>query len=172
MNQGWSPELHVYQRLYHPKLRRCEKIQKLTDWIGGCRRNCRAVTSFSLNDKNAKQSKIDHLKRPITLTFSTSAFYSFGDIPLSGLLFLIFSQLLRDYHNYSKSSGCSKFIEITINFVIIPFPFISCNNSCNGWEVSLLSNLVLLRPLSKPQGSPSWSHRGCWRSPSSAYCEW
>jgi len=76
---------------------RCEKIQKLTDWIGGCRRNCRAVTSFWLNDKDAKQYKIDNLKRPIALTCSTSAFYSFGDIPLSGLLFLIFSRLLTDY---------------------------------------------------------------------------
>ena len=57
-------------------------------------RTGRAVTSFWLNDKDAKQYKIDNLKRPIALTCSTSAFYSFGDIPLSGLLFLIFSHLL------------------------------------------------------------------------------
>jgi hypothetical protein len=30
-------------------------------------------------------------------TFSKSAFYSFGDIPLAGPLPLIFSQLLRDF---------------------------------------------------------------------------
>jgi hypothetical protein len=33
----------------------------------------------------------------MTHTFSKSAFYSFGDIPLAGPLPLIFSQLLRDY---------------------------------------------------------------------------
>ena len=33
----------------------------------------------------------------MTHTFSKSAFYSFGDIPLPGPLPLIFSQLLRDY---------------------------------------------------------------------------
>jgi hypothetical protein len=32
-------------------------------------------------------------------TFSKSAFYSFGDIPLAGPLPLIFSQLLRDCSN-------------------------------------------------------------------------
>jgi hypothetical protein len=33
----------------------------------------------------------------MTHTFSKSAFYSFGDIPLAGPLPLIFSQLLRHY---------------------------------------------------------------------------
>jgi len=32
-------------------------------------------------------------------TFSKSAFYRFGDIPLAGPLPLIFSHLLRDYIN-------------------------------------------------------------------------
>ena len=35
----------------------------------------------------------------MTHTFSKSAFYSFGDIPLAGPLPLIFSQLLRHYNN-------------------------------------------------------------------------
>jgi hypothetical protein len=80
-------------------LRRCEKTQKLTDWTGGCRRNCRAVTFFSLNDKDVKQCKVANLKRLITITFSKPAFYSFGDISLVSLLSPIFSHLLGDDKN-------------------------------------------------------------------------
>jgi hypothetical protein len=36
----------------------------------------------------------------MTHTFSKSAFYSFGDIPLIGPLPLIFSHLLRDYRAF------------------------------------------------------------------------
>jgi hypothetical protein len=38
----------------------------------------------------------------MTHTFSKSAFYSFGDIPLGGPLPLIFSQLLRHYKKPKK----------------------------------------------------------------------
>ena len=54
----------------------------------------------------------------MTHTFSKSAFYSFGDIPLAGPLPLIFSQLLSDHmptrglhYNYFQNIFFAKVIQ-------------------------------------------------------------